>query len=421
MKSPFFATWLPVCLITAILVSTTTLATAQGEPYKQAARAITDAKQVSNAKRDVRRVFTSNGPLTQDDQKALKRWYALCVFAAMTLPSAADRPDQFPKWRTEITKQLEAVREKPQLHDYIRDEIVFKTLKSLSTGNYNPACRYNAVLILGNLNQTEARVNGNPYAIPFAPAREFLLKLINPRNKQPQAVQVAAMIGLRRQAQLLRANGMRDADKEIVPPMLAMIKAPMPANELEHDAHYWKMRLAIETLGAVGLSGAAPSIQQVVANPSLPLWVRCAAAESLGELDYRNAKNLDGEAIVKGLGNVALTACVEEIQRIKRYEEEHPMDPDANRPRFGLEAQQVEANPAVVQARRVLKHNLGCVKFGLKGVGAAASDQTTLVASINSKIDAIERQLDDNPDTTTPQELLEKIGPPAMQLEQAIQ
>ena len=419
MNSPSFIRWLHVGLITAILLSTTSRGWTQGNfPYKTSTRAITDAKKVSVAKREQRRVLQSNGPLTAEDQTTLKRWYALCVFAAMTLPSAMEDPDRFPKWRSDIIKELEAVRNKPQLHDYIRDDIVFKTLKSLSTGNYSPACRYNAALILGSLNDTEARANGNLYAVPHTASREFLLKLINPKYKQPEAVQIAGMIGLRRHAELLRANGQTDA--KIVSPMLGIINSKLPANEMDQDAYYWKKRLAVETLGAVGLSGAAGTIQKVVANENAPLWVRCAAAESLGELDYRNVQNLDGEGIVKGLGNVAVSACLEEIQRLKQYTEENPVDPNDNRPRFGDEAEQVQANPAVAQARRTLKYHLGCVQTGLKGVGSAASDQTTLVTSITSQISAIEQGLDDNPDTTTPKELLEKIGPPAMQLEQAI-
>lgn len=390
---------------------------AQAFPYQTVDAAIEDPRKVSAARRDVRRVLTSGGALSAEDRDTLKKYYLQCVFAPMTLPSALENPDKFPKWRADIMKDLDTVRDRTQLHAYIRDDLVSNYLKRLAVGKYHPACRYNATLILGMLNDEEARVNNRTYALPHKKSREFLIKLINPKNKQPEAVQIAALIGLNRHAGLLRAN--RQADTRMVPALVNLIKAPLPENALDHDTHYWKKKLAIDTLGDIGLSGAAGTIGNVVASADSPLWVRCAAAESIGKLDYSKAKNLNSEALIKGLGQVALSACLDEIERVKKYDEENP---EGDNPRqFRAFDQEPEANPAVAEARRTLKYYLACVNKGLKGLEPAASDQTTLLTTVKSQLGAIEQGLDDNPDTTTPKELLEKIGPPAIQLEQAIQ
>ena len=416
----------PVVRWTLILTLTTFLglfvekARAQSEPYRTVKSAIVDSKQVGAARRELRRVLSGGGALSADDQKTLQNFYVRCIFAPMTQPSAQQSPEDYPKWRATVVKDLESVRNRPDVHRFIRDELVVKYLRQLATKNYHPACRYNATLMLGLLNDVEARVNNRVYPLPHAESRAFLIKLMDPRNKQPEVVQLAALISLNRHAGLLRADG--QTDNKMIPPLVKIIQSPLPENSLEHDTHYWKKKLAIDTLGDIGLSGAAKTIGGVVSSQEAPLWVRCAAAESIGKLDYSSAQNLNSDELVKGLGQVALAACLVEIERVKKYDAENPQEENrVNLGGFG-ENNKVEANPAVTEARRTLKHYLACVSKGLSGLESSSAGQSsTLLATVKTQVGAIEQGLDDNPEQTTPQELLERIGPPALELEQAIQ
>ena len=171
------------------------------------------------------------------------------------------------------------------------------------------------MLILGELNDTETRRAGPRTipAVPYAPAREILLRELS--GNASDAQQIAALIGLQRHAKLLAATD--NADSEIVRRMVDIVRAQPAAGTANVDALRWKQRLAVETLGLIGQPGAAPILEPIVLDDSLPLSLRVAAAKSLGQLEYADAGNLNTANLLKGLGQVALSACRDEMQRMK--------------------------------------------------------------------------------------------------------
>lgn len=405
-------------LIALIVLATGVKSLSAQDPYKKTRSAVLDPRKAYDLRRDKNQVLRSLGAPTQAQRDALRKYYVSHVFAGMTQPAALDDAMRFPNWRKEIVGDLEKLRGNSALYRYLRDDLCFKFLKQLVMGNYHPACRYNAALMIGMLNDQEGvRNTSTPYSVPLKQGRDFLIQVVRTKN-MPDAVRIAALIGLRRHAELLAAAG--SSDSTMVRPLVDVIRAKVPTSNA--DAAYWQKRVAIETLGAMGPGGAATVLSPVVSDENMPLSVRCAAARALGQLDYRNAKNVDPNSILKGLGSVAVSACRDEIQRVQKHNQDNPAPAQANRPIFEQPQDEPTADPVVMQVRRQLKHRLNCVTKGIDGIEKIASqpDQQNTLTTIRAEINAIQRGLDDGVETMTPQDLLNKIGPPAVRLEGAV-
>ncbi len=391
----------------------------QSWTYKKAKSAILDPRKVNVLRRDKNPVLRATGAPTKEQREALYNYYVRHVFAGMTQPAALDDAMRFPSWRKDLVEDLERLRNNVVLYRYLRDDLAFNTLKVLTMNDYHPACRYNAALMIGMLNDQEGdRNSSRPFPTPYKPARDFLVRVVRDQ-KVPDSVRIAGLLGLRRHAELLAAGGSSDA---------AMLKLLVDVTRADvgptanADAAYWQKRLAIQALGAMGPGGAAKILSPIVGDENMPLSVRCAAARALGQLDYRNVSNVDPTAVLKGLGSIAVSACRDEIKRVQKHNADNPGPPEANRPLFGQANEEPEADPIVLQVRRQLKHRLNCVTKGIDGIEKIASqpDQKNTVTTIRSQINAIQRGLDEGFETMTPEDLLNKIGPPAIQLEDVV-
>ena len=305
-------------------------------------------------------VLRSGGRPIKAQQDTLKNYYGKAIFRAMTQPTALDEPNRLPGLSFRGGARSERPKEAiTRPHDFVR-QLVFDYTKLLASGNFHLACRYNAMLILGELNETETRRVGlqTVPAVPYAPARPILLEALT--SKQSDELQIAALIGLQRHAKLLTVAG--NVDSAIVRAMVDIIRMKQPEAGSSLDALHWKQRLCVETLGLIGQAGAAPILEPVVLDDTLPLSLRCAAARSLGQLDFRDANNVNAAALLKGLGQVALSSCRDEMQRIKAYGEQRADEPSTAGTGSFLGREnpnaEPEEDPVIRLSRRNLKYHL---------------------------------------------------------------
>jgi HEAT repeat protein len=196
-----------------------------------------------------------------------------------------------------------ATAEKPaktgqrQVYDRLNELVLENTIRlAKSQGkNYHPATRFNAALMIGELKAPEA-----------VPA---LLDLVKNRNL-PQAVRVAAMVGLIHHAG--PSLGINDAQmiREVTATMVAIAKTPVPGGEQAGGGN-WLRGQAAEVLGLLGSVGengaAAKALGKMVSEGNLPLAERCQAADALGQLDY-NGASLPVAAYLKALKGLARDA-----------------------------------------------------------------------------------------------------------------
>jgi hypothetical protein len=391
---------------------------AVAQTYKQIDKAIVDAKQVSQLRRDVSPIIRSTAALTASDKDTLQKFYVYHVVAGMTRPEALQDPQQFPSWRKTVLSDLASPGMSEEKHDYIRDLVYRSASMLVQDRTYSPFCRYNALLLIGGLNQREAqgtRPTMTP-AVPYAPARQLMLKVLG--GDEPQEMKVGALIGLARHARLLAAGG-ENPDSSLVRTFIDVLKQKDPRSNGTLDGMHWMHRIAIDSLGDVGMPAAAKMLGPILSDPATPMPLRCAAADSVGRLDYSGAVNVDHAGLLKGLGQLAAAALAEQIQGLQQYIKDNPPDSFREAP-AGASSDEVPEDPYVQRVRRQLKYQLLCIDRALRTIEQATTDaavKNTLTA-IKSAIAALLKELDNK--NLQPQELLDKIGPPAMLLEDAV-
>jgi uncharacterized protein (UPF0147 family) len=252
-------------------------------------------------------------------------WFTVFYFGSLT------RPDQLTGWverrQDFLDRRLVQIRTQ-RMRDYVI-RLTAQTMTSIVRENYHPAARYNAMLLIGMLNSSEAVTVGDAKGppVPLIFALKFMLDELN-NPQQLDAVRVAALIGIQRHVRIDRdlpdANRRlvrNNAETMIVDAMANLLNAKEPPEGRTAAGHAWMQRQAAEVLGLLGSVGqgnrVVTTLEQVIEDDARPIALRCAAADALGQLSFPADANLDAVAMAKKLGVVAVLACYEEIKRVE--------------------------------------------------------------------------------------------------------
>jgi hypothetical protein len=259
------------------------------------------------------------------------------------------------------------------VHDHL-SKLVLDFMKKLSVGPYHPAVQVNAMLMIGELNSVEW-----PQPAPMPEALDVLLAATE-SGKYPDAVRVAAVIGIQRHA----ADGISDpnAAKAVASAMLKLAGEDMPSGAAR-AAREWIRAQALETLarlGSVGENNAVfNSMVKTLVDEKLSLSTRGIAAESLGRLNYSNASGISSVDTAGKLAQFLLDACAEETRQSK-----NAVDP--------------------VMLRRLMRQRVSEVCSALtgeeenrKGIASLAREasQQALLGDLQKSIEATAEFLDD--------------------------
>jgi hypothetical protein len=125
-------------------------------------------------------------------------------------------------------------------------------------------------------------------------------------STEQDPVEVAALIGLQRHAQLGIAD--KQVEKQVVTELLKLVQQEEPVSDRSVDAHNWMRRRAIEILATLYSAQGSPhnpnefadALQAIVVNRDNSMMFRAEAASALGRIGTANEK------IMKGLGDLVL-------------------------------------------------------------------------------------------------------------------
>ena len=255
-----------------------------------------------------------------------------------------------------------------EVHDHLNN-LVLGFMGNLAKpnpqdGDFRPASRVNAMLMIGELNTVEAaRTSDIP--VPLPEALPVLVTTVQDAQ-QLDAVKVAAVVGILRHAKLggIKTPAARDQIRDVMLDLANSAKPP----ERSAAGHGWMRGQAAEVLGrlgAVGDGGAvAKQLAAMIADSSLLFSARCIAAKAMGELDYRGAAGLNPSQLAAPMGQLALDACAAELQ-------------------------------AETIHRRQLKSRLNAASLGLDGLAGVAAEPphkafvNALQQSIKALLDAV--------------------------------
>jgi hypothetical protein len=300
-----------------------------------------------------------------------------------------------------------------RLHSLIREN-----MPKIASGNFHPALRYNAMLLLGSLNSKEAVIYGNKSpAIPLIDILPGLLEEVTSKD-QIDAVRVAALIGVQRHAE---GNLSAGAKQEVINRLLPIVTSGPPQGRTP-EGHAWIQRQVINILAAMrspGMGGAVINgLRSLVVDPDKPLSLRCAAAAALGTVGIGS---LDPKEVAGEVGAVGVEACRVELTWLRDHTEERlavlksnedderRSDRDAEAALFGGgggETISTAGDPVLARlddlSRRRLKTRLNKVRTALggpgrdpRGISAAAGPAGPDVSQLAKIIDAIMKALED--------------------------
>ncbi len=253
----------------------------------------------------------------------LDGWYRTYLFPAM---ASQELLGDMQSNRSSIEKDL-ALCADAAMHQMVVD-IVYEEATKRASGNYHPAVRFNALLVIGNLNQEEDRTQQRLPAVRLPKALDFLLAEYKKPDQLP-VVKLGCLLGIERHVELGRVNPQDQAlpdpaKQEIRTLMTALIQEKPAADASVPDAQTWLRRRALSVLGKLGDVGAGNGLLDTLVNLASdqkePMPIRLAAAKTIGELDYAQAAagaQANALLITQKLAALAASACREEDTWVK--------------------------------------------------------------------------------------------------------
>ena len=286
-------------------------------------------KKLIDLQRQVGAIISGTSTVA-DNQKLFDGFFQRIVFPHFTLLDNIENPDNYNGlYQRRYVFFRDYMRKATgETRNYLL-RITLAKMKDIANGNYHPAARVNAMLIISELNAVEvvqgtAPVPPRPYLEAFTVMADTLAD-----PQQLDAVKVAAMLGIVRHLKLeswprTRQNDaikkVDQAERDRVNNLaLAMLNQKQPPAGRTVDGHAWMQRRAIDILAALGTIGtnvnATQAIDAMVADETALMSLRCSAAEALGYLDLPPETRLDPIVTAKKLGDLAVYICKREAKR----------------------------------------------------------------------------------------------------------
>lgn len=262
-------------------------------------------------------ILRGAGDPSAEDLKVLDDYFMKYFFPSMTVynpPEALGNLGTSREWL--FTRYINIAKSQAA-----RDHMTGNTLKAMGAiakGAYHPAVRYNAALIIGQLEQTPGT--------PLPAATEVLVSLLESDefNKVPvpTALKVAAIIGLQRRPTLEPAIAER-VNKAAT--AIAMRKeAPDDASA---QVYGWVRKNAAKLLTASVAKGMTPEVNQtmaaLVSDKTIDLDDRCNIAQLLKPDMYKAAQGIDVDSMTIALGDLAKQVLTLEAKDAKKFEDEY--------------------------------------------------------------------------------------------------
>ncbi len=204
----------------------------------------------------------------------------------------------------------EAGRDAPstELHDRLAQLMLAQFLPIALDEAFAPAVRYNAILVVGDLNLREGTPPGREDLVPLPQAVPPLLDVAS-NGQHPYYLRVGALVGIERH--LRSRDGIAAEFRRRLSQDLTAILQEAAG---ESAGGVWLRRRAARCLSFVALKypdtinpGVGAMLGDIVANDKSDLALRCDAAYALGALGERAIPADSVHKTLLGMGDLALT------------------------------------------------------------------------------------------------------------------
>jgi hypothetical protein len=305
--------WRRCITAVAVLLACGWTASPAGAQNYQSATPKIDAKQAKQLEARVGAILRDTQAPNPDALKALDDFFNGYYYRAMTNtdPLALG---QLGETRVDLFRRYINAAKSTAARDHLIG-LTLKTMTSIATRPFHPAVRYNAALIIGQLDQ-------QPGAKPLPAATEALVSLLE-SDKVSTPVKSAALVGLQRHTAL----GVEPPLAErITTAALAMANRAEPPEDVTSRVYGWIKRQAAQVLANQFAKGITPPVHSafvaMISDEKSDLDDRCDAAGLLVPTMYQNAQGIDAEAMMTALGRLAREVLEIESEDAEEYLEE---------------------------------------------------------------------------------------------------
>ena len=422
-------------------ISLSRASTAWGQQYTAAARVVKNLNEAKALRKTVDTLIRSGGgSFSAADETQLKKYYLGYIAIEMTQTENINGT-RYPEWRREIVRDIAAAGS-AQKQAAIRNIILLNFKKLVEDKTRSPACRYNALLTIGELNEREQDRRTKQPPVPSDAGREVLLSVYNDPT-ETEAMKIGALVGLARHNKMLVGGGQTNA--EILAVFRKVMSIAEPGTGGSADGLEWMKLLAIDALGDAGLAEDATLLAPVLQDEKAPELLRMAAYKSLGRLQFKNTDEIDELAIMQAAASLTTKMLGQQVTETKLYIENNadeirnmqrmtPVDgggtggaggtggtePGTGTARTGTGRPVTPAVPEipyVARVRQATRYQLKIAELMLEAITPAFTDPTANSArsSLSSELTSLLKALDTT--TLMPQEFLDKLTPSHARLE----
>ena len=304
-----------------ILVLCGAAGSAAGQPYKSDPVDKTARAYQTNAKQ-----WLTNPAAYAADKQHFDDYFIKYYFPDMTHAEDADL-GRLGDSRYNLFKKFLWATNNAQLQQDLTDMAYKKMGPKVVDPGYHPAVRYNAILVIGMLDEQYANAPGQT-SKPLPKATKALTGVVDnataPDCRFPPPIILGAIIGLERHAQL-RASLTPEAIAAMTTALVKLVVHDEPIQEMDPDAYAWIRLRAAETLAKLGSVGEKNSVHnalvQLISN-SKSLDDRCEAAGLLDKLNYKDVK-LDDAKTAESLFTLARDVATAEDKRASEFQNQY--------------------------------------------------------------------------------------------------
>jgi len=310
-------------LLVALFLGTLLAKQAPAQQYKSIPSKTQPAQAKAMAPK-VATLFRQGGALSDADKATLNEFFTY-YFSAMTSP-APERLGQLAKLRKNLFQlYLNVPNATPEAREFVID-LSIKAAKAIAKKpNLHPAVRYNAALVLGQLDKTPGRTGaGAAPPAPLPAATAALVELLDAAAADPQAivppVVVGALVGLERHTKLGADPALAE---KITNAALAVAASQDPPEGVSDAVHSWTKALAGRILANQSTQGLAPPTHQalvaLVKDEDMILDDRCQVADAITSPMYKQAQGVNIDEMVLALGLLTRDILADEIKKAEGY------------------------------------------------------------------------------------------------------
>ena len=276
-------------------------------------------------KNDILKFLRGDLPLAPAEQLTVDNYFNGFEFRVLTQTTPEDL-EQLPKRRFDLFKIFISQAKQSENHQRVID-LTLAMMQQIVLEEFHPLVRYNAMLIIGDLNEQEVlRVGATPLPQePYAAALPFMIERINDA-KTSDTIRVAALVGVMRH---LEWEPFRNPSHPIPPgtrtllinSLVKIAETKDPPGNRTAEGQLWLRRRAVECLGFAGAVQAPPQIitpvEKILKDNTEPLQLRCIAAKALGSMDIPQNQKVDVLELTRTLGTLAAASVKTEFDRLE--------------------------------------------------------------------------------------------------------